>query len=489
MSIVQNILSNRPEICLLIKNAFSDDFCDELVYNHLSYFKSAQLNYPTSYRNNERQIKDDVSLSTSLFREIKKYIPNKVKISGISDVEYGEWVLKGLNERLRICRYTQGQYFNKHLDGVYYKSELIQSKLTFMIYLNGGSGEFEGGRTLFFSSKEDDEIIGSYEPSKGDLIIFDHNLWHSGEEVSQGEKYILRSDILYEKEGGEVSERKGPFAEGHLGYIWKIINYPSGYLSAGRDKLIKIWDRGGHKVGELTGHENSILDMIMFSNKVLITCSRDRTIRLWNKCRDNLFKEVNCLTYHQSTVLGLLKLTDHLFISCGADGVLNVINSNGELQEYVKAHQEWIWSIERIRRDVIASVGEDGLLKIWSINPLMEITTVQMSHPTTAVVFDEKSSVLYVGDITGVIIGFKVNEDLSLRKLFEQQCHNDKIWVIKSDDERIVSGGEDNLVIIWDKNSMQKVKQYRHKNFVQDFIVEEDRIISVSYDGEIKELN
>ena len=488
MKEVQAILPNRPEICLLIKKAFSSEFCDSLVDAHRHTFKPAQLNYPTSYRNNERQIKDDPALSKVLFEEIKKYIPREIVIRGISDLEHGKWDLQRLNPRIRICRYAEGQYFNKHLDGVYYESRQVQSKLTFMIYLNGGNGEFAGGRTLFFPSKEDDHIIGFYQPCKGDLIIFDHNLWHSGEALIKGEKFILRSDILYKKEDDERSKKTGPFAEGHLGYIWKMISYPAGYLSAGRDKLIKVWTKEGQKIGELAGHQNSILDMIMLSNDVLVTCSRDRTIRLWRKTGDDLFVEGNCLTFHQSTVLGLVRLNDRLFASCGADGVINIINLAGERQAYVQAHQEWIWSVELIRENVMASIGEDGLLKIWHTNPLREITSVQMDYPITALAYDEERSMIYVGGINGMISGFKLMENLSLQKVFEQPCHSDKIWVIKCDENRIVSGGEDNKVMIWNKNSMEKLTEHRHKNFVQDLILEQDRIISVSYDGEIRVL-
>ncbi len=199
MNQIKDILPKRKEICLLVPNAFSEELCDEIIKAHKGDFEPANLNYPTSYRNNERQVKNDKAFADLLFEEIKKHIPGEIEIEGISRLEQGVWTLKSLNERIRICRYSEGQYFNKHLDGVHYRSEWLQSKLTFMIYLNGGNEEFEGGRTLFFSSKENDEVIGHYEPSKGDLIIFDHNLWHSGEAIKKGEKYILRSDILYEK--------------------------------------------------------------------------------------------------------------------------------------------------------------------------------------------------------------------------------------------------------------------------------------------------
>ncbi|MEM9719175.1 MAG: 2OG-Fe(II) oxygenase [Bacteroidota bacterium] len=484
---ITDLLPGRSEICFLIKNAFSTAFCDTIIRDHKHDFQPANLNYPTSYRNNERQIKDDLAFSTLLFEAVKQYVPSVIEVHGMSEPEQGIWNLKGLNKRIRICRYTEGQYFSKHLDGVYYQTRWIQSKLTFMVYLNGGKKEFEGGRTLFFGSKVDTEILGYHEPSKGDLILFDHNLWHSGEEVRKGEKYILRSDILYQKRKEAHYEITEPFKEGHLGYIWKILGHDAGYFTAGRDKLIKVWDKNGKKLSELRGHQNSILDLALLSSDVLVSCSRDNSIRLWHKEEDGVFKESHRLVFPESVVLGVLPLSDRLFVSCGADGRLNLIDVNGKLIESVAAHKEWIWSIEGINEEVIASVGEDGQLKIWRVSPFVQVSEVQMKYPLTTVSYDKEHSILYIGDNNGTISGFEMKENFGVHKKFEQRCHSGKIWTIKCDKQRLVSGGEDNKVIVWEKKRMRKILAYQHKNFVQDLILEQDRIISVSYDGEIRE--
>eukprot|EP00510_Aplanochytrium_minuta_P005061 CAMPEP_0184014312 /NCGR_PEP_ID=MMETSP0954-20121128/5560_1 /TAXON_ID=627963 /ORGANISM="Aplanochytrium sp, Strain PBS07" /LENGTH=255 /DNA_ID=CAMNT_0026294721 /DNA_START=191 /DNA_END=955 /DNA_ORIENTATION=- len=251
---VKDLLPHRTEVCLLIKKAFDTEFCGRIIKRYRTKFKAAKTHYPTSYRNNQRFVADDPALvDESLFVEIKRILPKHLVGCGVSDVEKGEWKLLRLNERIRICRYLPGQYFSKHLDGVHYHSESIQSKLTFMIYLNSSS-EFRGGRTLFFASKLDERIIGSYEPEEGDLIVFDHNLWHSGERLSSGEKYILRSDILYERISPALSNVCGNFREGHLGYIWNVVKGANFYFTAGRDKKIKVWNGKGEKLQELIGH-------------------------------------------------------------------------------------------------------------------------------------------------------------------------------------------------------------------------------------------
>lgn len=68
-----------------------------------------------------------------------------------------------------------------------------------MVYLNSAAGNFTGGRTLFYKNMIEKQIIAQYVPKQGDLIIFDHNIWHEGEKLESGEKFVMRSDIVYEK--------------------------------------------------------------------------------------------------------------------------------------------------------------------------------------------------------------------------------------------------------------------------------------------------
>ena len=110
MKKVINILPNSKKVCLLIKEAFSKEMCQELIFEHKKNFKVAKIHYPTSYRNNERQLKDDTELSAKLFSVISQYIPKEIEIDGISKNEKGKWKLKELNSRLRLCRYLPKEH-------------------------------------------------------------------------------------------------------------------------------------------------------------------------------------------------------------------------------------------------------------------------------------------------------------------------------------------------------------------------------------------
>lgn len=127
-------------------------------------------------RNNDRVIIDDVALARDIWARVADHIPN---------VHSGRQV-RGLNERFRFYRYTRGQRFAWHADGPFARNNGEISMLTFMIYLNDG---YRGGATRF----EDLSVDGQ----AGMALVFDHGLIHEGAAVTEGVKYVLRSDVMY----------------------------------------------------------------------------------------------------------------------------------------------------------------------------------------------------------------------------------------------------------------------------------------------------
>lgn len=132
----------------------------------------------TRTRNNDRVIFDDVELAEQLYARVRPRLPTR--LSGRVPV--------GANERFRGYRYRVGQRFAPHYDGSFTRDEHERSLLTFMIYLNDG---FEGGETDFLELKQ------KITPRAGQALLFQHFLLHEGCTVRQGQKYALRSDIMY----------------------------------------------------------------------------------------------------------------------------------------------------------------------------------------------------------------------------------------------------------------------------------------------------
>ena len=135
-------------------------------------------------RNNDRVILDDIERSTLLWERIAPHVPASLE---------GRRAI-GINERLRFYRYDPGQQFAPHYDGSYRRPDGEESFLTFMIYLNEG---FSGGETRFDLRYPYFDV--TVVPKTGMALCFLHYLRHEGAPVINGRKYVLRSDVMYNK--------------------------------------------------------------------------------------------------------------------------------------------------------------------------------------------------------------------------------------------------------------------------------------------------
>jgi len=477
---IQNILPDTNFTCFVIPSLFSKAECEELLNTDIkNSFQKAISNYPTYYRNNDRFVMDNDTLANQLFEKVKPYLPETIEVNSTIQAENGLWHLKELNNRLRFCKYSANQYFHRHLDGVHYRNDTTQSKLTFMIYLNSAT-EFEGGRTLFFRTKETEEIWASYIPKQGDLIVFDHNVWHEGEVLTEGEKFVLRSDILYSKKETEISKK--PFA-GHLGYIWSLLKIDGNtILSGGRDKEIKAWTISGEQKHSLQGHQNSILCIERISNDIFISGSRDQQVIVWKD-----YKVLNKIKAHSAIVLSLCRLDNSTFASSSGDNTIKIFNLDGNVLRTFKEHTNWVWQVIKLDDNIIASSSEDNSIKIWNCEIEQSINTLYEIVPIISLAFNRQTKQLISGNLNGEISIRTLTNDYQQQEIKTFKAHIGIIRTIKFiDDKHIATGGEDNKVRIWSLDG-QLISELEHQNFVQSIeLLDNKTIISASYDGTIK---
>jgi hypothetical protein len=135
----------------------------------------------------------------------------------------------GLNENLRVYRYRAGHYFGQHYDEAVHvsvedlttdpaKPRLTRgvTRWTMLVYLTGSDyGELAGGATRFypeigvpigarsqgrFGQSSDGSNFLDVEVKKGTVLLHKHGedcLLHEGALVTSGNKWILRSDLVF----------------------------------------------------------------------------------------------------------------------------------------------------------------------------------------------------------------------------------------------------------------------------------------------------
>jgi len=104
----------------------------------------------------------------------------------------------GLNDVIRIQKYTQGNLFGRHVDQNVHRADGKISKYSLRVFLNGSEEEFEGGLSVFHVPFREDPVV--FEPETGLALLYPQgNMCTVQEEaeVLYGCKYVLRADILF----------------------------------------------------------------------------------------------------------------------------------------------------------------------------------------------------------------------------------------------------------------------------------------------------
>ncbi|KAJ3049506.1 hypothetical protein HK097_009505, partial [Rhizophlyctis rosea] len=160
-------------------------------------FESIDWEYAKEYRDCVRVVGKSEQLARQLWSRILPHLRRSDLLArpyGFG-ASRGTWVPKGVNPCIRFTRYTTGHHFKPHRDGGFVITDSYRSVYTLMIYLND---DFEGGLTHFHSDTEKD-TIQTVRPKMGTAILFNHDVRHEGAPVTNGAKYIIRTDIMFER--------------------------------------------------------------------------------------------------------------------------------------------------------------------------------------------------------------------------------------------------------------------------------------------------
>ena len=213
----EDLLPNNS--AFVLHNLLTDSECDEIID------KAIQMGLKDSGFQHKIRVCDKTSAMGHDFAELlylraKPFLGDVVQDNasqnremGIDpDLPNGRYLPYKLNPCFRVVRYSPGGYFRPHHDGGFIIDPVHLSIKTFMMYLNDG---FEGGTTRFFSKHQKhyvsdidaNNIIFEVKPKRGSCIIFNHALTHDGSELISGEKWLLRTEVMYQSTGTKEEMR------------------------------------------------------------------------------------------------------------------------------------------------------------------------------------------------------------------------------------------------------------------------------------------
>jgi 2OG-Fe(II) oxygenase superfamily len=151
----------------------------------------------TAFRDNGRIELWDEDVAARIWQRLQPFVPETVD----------GWRACGCYEKIRLYRYRAGgQRFGRHVDesgpGT---RERTRTAVTVLVYLNGGAAggdELVGGETVFYRGAAGSSAAARFAPQAGALLWHGHGrhcLVHEALPVAKGTKYVLRTDVLYQR--------------------------------------------------------------------------------------------------------------------------------------------------------------------------------------------------------------------------------------------------------------------------------------------------
>jgi platelet-activating factor acetylhydrolase IB subunit alpha len=270
--------------------------------------------------------------------------------------------------------------------------------------------------------------------------------------------------------------------QGHRLPVTSVAFHPvfSSLASASEDATIKIWDwELGELERTLKGHTKAVLDVDFGGPRggtLLASCSSDLTIKLWDPSDE--YKNtrtlpghdhsISCVRFVPSGAAGA-PLSGNILVSASRDQTLKLWDvMTGYCLKTLKAHTDWVRSVTPSTDGRwLLSAGNDQIPRLWDANTgEVKITFLGHEHYLECVAFAPSSAYVHLA----AIAGYK------------------KPPPIASSGEFLATGGRDKIIKIWDNRGTCHKTLVGHDNWVRglQFHPSGRYLLSVSDDKTIR---
>ena len=200
---------------------------------------------------------------------------------------------------------------------------------------------------------------------------------------------------------------------GHADHVLCVEFNPLGDVlaSGSHDKSIFLWKTHGEceNFGVLRGHKNAVVDVHWLPGDHLVSCSADRTVRIWDALAGEQIK----------------KLTEHT----------DIVNACASLKE---------------GPPLCISGSDDKTCRLWDLRSKHSIRTYSEDYQITAVEFAPGGDTVFTGGIESVIKALDLRKDDSPSLVLKG--HSDTVTGMKlsPDASYLLTNSMDNTMRSWD---------------------------------------
>lgn len=272
-------------------------------------------------------------------------------------------------------------------------------------------------------------------------------------------------------------------------------------ISGGGDATLRIWNvDSGEEIGRLHGHEGRINTVaishdgsLLASGGGQIQATDDGSVRMWDmKTRQQIaivdsFRDLNVRELTREVTFspdGLRVLSGHTAARLILSGA-----RSGRLYQRFNGHIDDIRSVTfKPNGEHFASSSNDKTIRIWTPEKASPIRTIDAQIIMHAIRFLPDNVRLVSGGADGILRLWDTDAGAELRS-YRGHTGSVQCVVIASGGTRMISGGEDGKLILWDIESGRQLQTIpAHSKAVRSVSMSADdlRLVSCSTDGSVK---
>ena len=261
-------------------------------------------------------------------------------------------------------------------------------------------------------------------------------------------------------------------------------------LSGDEQGKVQIWDKFTYSlILSFKAHLSRVYRITSISSQnIIITCSEDSSIGIWNFQSYSLIKNIQT-----KQIPYCIKMVPNLqYIAVGCKwGYLAIYRLNTfELIFTEKYCGREIWQMELDKSNTTLILGSfDKFIISFDLNHFFQARNYRSSSSVTCVCISNQYNLVVIGEMNGGISFLSLSEFGLIRSI--ENAHQDSIrdLIVSADEEQAISASSDCSISIWNLKEMEKVFNIRqHLGYVNCIVSDwnKDILYSSSWDGTIK---
>ena len=217
---------------------------------------------------------------------------------------------------------------------------------------------------------------------------------------------------------------------------------------------VRVWDvNTGEMVNTLIHHCEAVLHLRFF-NGMMVTCSKDRSIAVWDMVSPNEINLRRVLVGHRAAV-NVVDFDDKYIVSASGDRTIKVWNTSScEFVRTLNGHKRGIACLQYHDR-LVVSGSSDNTIRLWDIECGACLRVLEGHEELVRCIrFDSKRIVsgaydgkIKVWDLKAALDPSATAGSLCIKTLVE---HTGRVFRLQFDEFQIVSSSHDDTILIWD---------------------------------------